>query len=185
MGRDRRRAIKDKVERFARIHHEQLNIEEYYITTKNGIIAWVKTDSRLVTEIHKQAARSQIKEFRTTNYVPKFARDRKTKVDSLLMGYKKLNTDFRYIVRNGEQDIRVLIKRISKGDRCPYRELSLEVLGRISPLKTQIRPTSPEKDEDKEDDEGFSPTRKKDNNYRPREEIFKNITSILDGFGLQ
>merc|ERR1712239_35661 len=100
------------------------------------------------------------------------------------MGYKKENQDFRYIVRNGDKDIRVLIKRISEGDRCPYRELSLDVLGRISPLKTQIRPTSQEKDEEKEDDEGFSPTKKKDN-YRPKEEIFKNITSILDGFDLQ
>ena len=85
---DRRRAIKDKVKRFARIHRDQLVIEDYYITTKNGIIAWVKTDSRLVTEIHKRAAKSQIKEFRTTNFVPKFARDRKAKIDGLLMGYK-------------------------------------------------------------------------------------------------
>merc|ERR1712081_150383 len=117
---------------------DQLNIEDYYITTKNGIIAWVKTDSRLVSEIHKRAAKSQIKEVRTTNFVPKFARDRKAKVDGLLMGYKKENTDFRYIVRNGDKDICVLIKRLSDGDRCPYRELSLDVLGRISPLKTQV-----------------------------------------------
>merc|ERR1711954_29 len=182
--KDRRRCIKDKVERFARIHRDQLIIEDYYLTTKNGIIAWVKTDSRLVTEIHRRASKSPIKDFRTTNYVPKFARDRKGKVDNILMGYKRENKDFRYIVRNGELDIRVLIKRISKGDRCPYCELSLEVLGRISPLKTQIRPTSKEKDEEKEDDEGFSPTRKMDN-FKPREEIYKNITSILDGFDLQ
>ena len=183
--RDRRRAIKDKVERFARIHREQLNIEEYYITTKNGIIAWVKTDPRLVVEIHRRAARSQIKEFRTTNYVPKFARDRKGKVDSLLMAYKKLNSDFRYIVRNGEKDIRVLIKRISEGDRCPYRELSLQVLGRISPLKTQVRPKTPEKvAKTTEDDEGFSPTKSKDD-FIPKDVIFENITSILNGFDLQ
>merc|ERR1712081_53156 len=183
--RDRRRAIKDKVEKFARIHREQLNIEDYYIMTKNGIIAWVKTDSRLVVEIHKRAARLQIKEFRTTNFVPKFARDRKAKVDSLLMGYKKENTDFRYIVRNGDKDIRVLIKRLSEGDRCPYRELSLYVLGRISPLKTQICPKSPEKHGiPSEDAEGFSPTRNKDD-FIPKEVIFENITSILNGFDLQ
>merc|ERR1712081_88617 len=185
MGRDRRRAIKDKVERFARIHREQMGIEEYYITTKNGIIAWVKTDERLVVEIHKRAARSQIKEFRTTNFVPKFARDRKTKIDSLLMGYKKLNTDFRYIVRNGDRDIRVLIKRISEGERCPYRGLSLNVLGRISPLKTQIRPKSPEKSGNpSEDSEGFSPSKSKDD-FIPKETIYANITSILNGFDLQ
>merc|ERR1712081_127533 len=182
--KDRRHAIKDKVERFARIHRDQLDIEDYYLTTKNGIIAWVKTDSRLVTEIHKRAAKSQMKNFRTTNYVPKFARDRKAKVDNILMGYKRENKDFRYIVRNGEQDIRVLIKRLSEGDRCPYRELSLDVLGRISPLKTQIRPKSPDKNDEKEDDEGFSPTKKKDN-FRPLDEIYSNITSILNGFDLQ
>merc|ERR1712081_77168 len=182
--RDRRRAIKDKVEKFARIHRDQLNIEDYYITTKNGIIAWVKTDSRLVVEIHKGAARSQIKEFCTTNFVPKFARDRKAKVDSILMGYKKLNSDFCYIVRNGDQDIRVLIKRISEGDRCPYRELSLDVLGRFSPLKTQVRPISPGKDDANKDDEGYTPTKKKDD-YRPKEAIYANITSILNGFDLQ
>merc|ERR1712112_390513 len=123
------------------------DIEDYYLTTKNGIIAWVKTDSPLVTEIHKRAAKAQIKEFRTTNYVPKFARDRKAKIDTILMSYKKENRDFRYIVRNGERDIRVLIKRLSEGDRCPYRELSLNVLGRISPLKTQVRPISPGKND--------------------------------------
>merc|ERR1712112_641626 len=183
--KDRRRAIKDKVEKFARIHHEQLNIEDYYITTKNGIIAWVKTDSRLVIEIHKRAARSQIKEFRTTNFVPKFARDRKAKVDALLMGYKKENTDFRYIVRNGDKDIRVLIKRLSEGDRCPYRELSLNVLGRISPLKTQIHQKSPERSRNAaEDSEGFSPLKSKDD-FIPKDTIYANITSILNGFDLQ
>merc|ERR1711954_52053 len=182
--KDRRRAIKDKVEHFARIHRDQLIIEDYYLTTKNGIIAWVKTDSRLVTEIHKRAARSQIKDFRTTTFVPKFARDRKGKVDNILMGYKKENRDFRYIVRNGEHDIRVLIKRLSEGDRCPYRELSLEVLGRISPLKTQVRPSQKEKADADEDEEGFTPTKSKDE-YRPKELIYANITSILNGFDVQ
>merc|ERR1712082_266665 len=169
--------------RFARIHRDQLDIEDYYVTTKNGIIAWVKTDSRLVTEIHKRAAKSQIKDFRTTNFVPKFARGRKAKVDNISMGYKRENSDFPYIVRNGDQDIRVLIKRISEGDRCPYRELSLKVLGRISPLKTQVRPKSPEKVL-AEDAEGFSPTKQKDN-FIPKEVIYENITSILNGFDLQ
>merc|ERR1712081_73100 len=164
---------------------DQLNIEDYYITMKNGIIAWVKTDFRLVSEIHKRAAKSQIKEFRTTNFVPKFARDRKTKIDGLLMGYKKENTDFPYIIRNGKKDIRVLIKRLSEGERCPYRELSLEVLGRISPLKTQIPPSPQEKSKtDAEDAEGFSPTKSKDD-FVPKNVIYSNITSILNGFDLQ
>merc|ERR1711954_636552 len=109
----------------------------------------------------------------------------KAKTDALLMGYKKENTDFGYIVINGEKDIRVLIKRLSEGDRCPYRELSLDVLGRISPLKTQICLNSPEKQENAgEDSEGFSTTKKKDD-FIPKEVIYSNITSILNGFDLQ
>merc|ERR1711954_294855 len=181
---NRHRAIKDKVEKFARINGDQLDIKEYYITTKGGVIAWVKTDHRLDSEIHKRAARSGIKNFRNTTFIPKFARDRKAKVDGLLMGYKKENQDFCYIVRNGKKDIRVLIKRLSEGERCPYRELSLDVLGRLSPLKTQIREKLSEKEEETEDLEGFSPTKKKDN-YIPKDVIYANITSILNGFDLQ
>merc|ERR1712081_4961 len=186
---DRRRAIKDKVEKFARINGDQLDIEQYYITTKGGVIAWVKTDHRLVSEIHKRAARSGIKNFRTTTFIPKVARDRKAKFDSLLMGYKKDNQDFRYIVRNGEKDICVLIKRISKGERCPYRELSLDVLGRLSPLKMQIR-EAPNEKPDKENQEnldGYTTqgSAKKDDNYVPKERIYENITAILNGFSLQ
>merc|ERR1711954_97174 len=105
-----------------------------------------------VSEIHRRAAKSRLKDFRTTTFIPKIARDRKAKIDGLLMGYKTDNQDFRYIVRNGEKDIRVLIKRISKGERCPYRELSLDVLGRLSPLKMQIRGTSNDKPEDEVED---------------------------------
>merc|ERR1712081_116707 len=116
----------------------------------------VKTDYRLVHEIHKHAARSGIKNFRTTTFIPKIARNRKAKVDGLLMGYKKDNQHFCYIVRNGDKDIRVLIKRISEGERCPYRELSLDVLGRLSPLKTQIREPPKEKLDDENEDDGFT-----------------------------
>merc|ERR1711954_636513 len=185
---DRRRAIKDKVEKFVRINGEQLNIEEYYFTTKGGYIAWVRTDPRLVSEIHKLAAKSALRDFRTMTFIPKIALDRKARVDALLMAYKKENKDFRYLVRNGEQDIKVLIKRISEEGRCPYRELSLDVLGRLSPLKTQIREKPKEKpDDNQENEDGYTTqgSGRKDDNYVPKEQIFQNITSILNGFSLQ
>merc|ERR1711954_632288 len=186
---DRRRAIKDKVERFVRINGDQLTIDDYYFTTKEGYIAWVKTDPRLVSEIHKRAAKSGLKDFQTMTYIPKIARDQKSRIDALLMDYKKENKDFRFLVRNGERDVKVLIKRISEEGRCPYRELSLEVLGRLSPLKTQIREKPKEKPET---DEANHPdaftvqgSAKKDNNYVPKERIFQNITAILNGFSVQ
>merc|ERR1711954_196401 len=159
----------------------------YYFTTKGGIIAWIRTDPRLVAEIHKRAAKSALADFRTCTFVPKLARDRKAKIDNLLMGYKKENKDFRYLVRNGQKDMKVLIKRISEEGRCPHRELSLDVLGRLSPLKTQIREKPREKPDSEEDrPDGFTTqgSSKKDENYVPKERIYQNVTAILDGFSL-
>merc|ERR1712112_149911 len=164
-----------------------LEIQDYYFTTKGGIIAWVRTDPRLVTEIHKRAAKSALSEFRTCTFVPKLARDQKSKIDNILMGYKKENKDFRYLVRNGQRDLKVLIKRLSEEGRVPYRELSLEVLGRLSPLKTQTKETPKEKTGDVDESDGFTKigSPRKDDGYIPKERIFQNITSILNGFELQ
>merc|ERR1711954_96313 len=145
--KQRRKCIKNKVERNIKINGDQLAIEDYYLTSKGGLIAWVKTDPRLVSEIHRRAQKSGLKDFRTTIFVPKAARDRKSCVDRLLVGYKKLNPDFRYLVRNRENDIKILIKRISEGEKLPYRNLEINVLGRVSPLKTVCKPEADDEDE--------------------------------------
>merc|ERR1712081_139130 len=117
-------AIKHKRERNLWVNTDQIEITKYYITTNKSIIAWLNLDPRWVNELHRRAAKSSLKDFRTCTYVPKLARDRKLAVDSLLMEYKRMNTDFRYIVRNSTADIKVLIKRVSKGYALPYRELT-------------------------------------------------------------
>merc|ERR1711954_510035 len=189
--KNRQKAIKDKVEKKIRINGDQLIIEDYYVTSKGGYIAWVKTDPRLVQEIHRRAQKSALKDFWTTIFVPKAARDRKSSIDRLLVGYKKINSDFRYLVRNGQRDLRVLIKLVSEGERVPYRELSLNVLRRISPLKTTCKPVpevvSEEETETEETDDGFTKTGsgRKRNKYVPKEDIYRNITSILNGFELR
>ena len=48
-----------------------------------------------------------------------------------------MNKDFRYIIRNGEKDIKVLTKKASEGYSLSYRNISLDVLGALSPLKTK------------------------------------------------
>merc|ERR1711954_279206 len=107
---------------------------------------------------------------------------------NILMAYKKENRDFRYLVRNGQKDLKILIKRLSEEGRVPYRELSLEVLGCLSPLKTQIRDVPKEKPEDVEEmSYGFTRqgSPRKEDNYIPKDRIFQNITSVLNGFALQ
>merc|ERR1712081_117621 len=108
---DRRKTIKWKIEKYLRINDEQIDILDYYITTKGGTIAWVKLDPRIIAEIHH----------RSLTFIPKIARERKQAVDELLLEYKKTNSDFRYIVRNANTDINVLIKRTSEGYNLPYR----------------------------------------------------------------
>merc|ERR1712081_141083 len=56
--RDRQKAIKHKVEQNLNINRRQLEIDEYYIITKGTIIAWIKTDLRMVTELHRRATRA-------------------------------------------------------------------------------------------------------------------------------
>ena len=61
-------------------------------------------------------------------FIPKIARDRKVCIDRLLMEFKKDNEDFRYIIRNGNKDILVLVKRTSEFNNCPYRPIPIKKL---------------------------------------------------------
>merc|ERR1711954_307682 len=97
------------------------------------------------------------------------------------------NKDFRYIVRNGETDITVLIKRASEGLHLPYRKISLDILGALTPLKTVNKDPEENNDEESEThEEGSSFTspgrshRRK--NFIPKEQIFLNLTAVLNGF---
>ena len=72
----------------------------------------------------------------------------------------------------------------------PYRNLSLKVLGAISPLKTQTVEETKDEDEPEEspneDTNDFTTQRKKiRKNYIPKDQIFQNITTILDRFELE
>ena len=105
------------------------------------------------------------------------------------MGYKTINPDFRYIVRNGERDLKVLIKRTSKENFLPYRNISLEVLGRLSPLQTQT--VDPRESEvaaaAAEESDGYQKQGRssRKQSFTPKDTIYRNITAILDGFKIQ
>jgi len=90
----------------------------------------------VITEIQRRAAKAALKDFHTTTLIPKIARDPTASVDKILMEYKRNDKDFQYIIWNGDEDIKVSIKRMSEGNNLPYRNLALNVLGAISPIKT-------------------------------------------------
>merc|ERR1711954_627510 len=189
--RNQRKEIKFKVEWNIYVNRSQIDIEDYYITNNKGLIAWIKLDPCMVGEIHRRAAKASLKDFKTCTFILKIARDCKARVDSLLMEYKKHNKDFRYLIRNGEDDIRILIKHFSEGSYLPYRSLAIEVLGAISSIKAKtIDPEeeSPGTSGQEKDEQGFqkvTPSKSACPNYIPKDQIFTNITAILNGFELQ
>merc|ERR1711954_504784 len=184
---ERIKSIKWKVEKHLYVNPQQLDIEEYYVTARRGLDAWCKLDPRMIVELHKRAAKAKLKDFKTATFIPKIARDRKNAIDKLLLDYKKENKDFRYIIRNGSADIHVLIKRFSEGSYLPFRELSINVLGSISPIKPISKPSPEEMQRESSslapEDDYVSPTRRGSREiYVPKEQIFRNITAILNGF---
>ena len=112
------------------------------------------------------------------------ARARKTRVDQLLMEFKKSNPDFRYSIRNGTHDLQVMIKRLSEYQFTPYRPIEIEDLGEISPLKLKYTSNEDDEAEELEDEEGFQKIARKLSrpNFLPKDQIFYNTKAALDGF---
>ena len=72
---------------------------------------------------------------------------------------------------------------MSEYTHTPYRELPIENLGALKPLKTKCKPEREHGDENLQDEDDFE-TFSKDmrENYINKDEIFKRIRDFLDGF---
>ena len=122
---------------------------------------------------------------KTKIFVPKMARARKVNLDKTLLEAKKTITDLRYIIRNGRQDLQVLMRR---GVHGKYMEYPIAKLGSIAPLsptqKNQI-PSSPSKFDT--DSEGFMRVPpSKQSIYRQeavdKDMVTRRIIAFVDGF---
>ena len=98
------------------------------------------------------------------------------------MDYKKENNDSKYIIRNSSNDIQILVKRVSELNHTPYREIPIESLGALTPLKTINNPEKPVVESADEEDGYEKITKDIRENYMNKDEIFNNITSFLNGF---
>merc|ERR1711954_627839 len=182
---NRLEAITAKLEQSAWINKRQIQIQEYYFTTAGGLIAWVKLGKVLIDLIHSRAIAASSRNFRTITFTPKMARNRRTSLDKILLEYKKQDSDFRFIIRNGTDDLNVLVKRISEHQHVPYRKYDLGNLGAIPPLK----PETPASEDEKlgeasgsaSPDEFISPkSGRKD--FLAKDQIFSRLKGFLDGF---
>ena len=171
-----------KCQKFLYLNKQQIEINQYYFTTKGGLVAWVKLDPLVVKEVHRRAIKASSKIFRTAHFIPAIARDSKTSTDKISMDYKKENNDFKYIIRNSSNDIQILVKRVSVLNHTPYHEIPIESLCALTPLKTVSKPEKPDV-ETVEEEDGYEKISKDiRENYMSKDEIFHRITSFLNGF---
>ena len=120
------------------------------------------------------------------------ARGRKKGIDQILIQYKKsVNDNLRYVVKNDEDDVKVLIRAYDEYDHVPYRELNLDILGKIPDFECITKSDNiPEAVMTSiEDPERFQITReerKRKKRQSPKkaskETIFARITRFLAGF---
>ena len=72
---------------------------------------------------------------------------------------------------------------MSELTHTPYREIPLENLGALTPLKTINKPDKPETLAEEAEDDGYETiTKEMRENYLSKNEIFHRISSFLDGF---
>ena len=79
------------------------------------VVAWVETTENRVQEVFKRAAQLNNKSFKTKVFVPKMACERKADIDKIMLDIKTKHPDLRYIIRNGHNDLQVLMKKGSTG----------------------------------------------------------------------
>ena len=78
-----------------------------------------------------------------------------------------------------------MVKRISERNHVPYRQLDVNLLGAISPLKPELKDDEEMPPKNTTDDEGFTkvtPRKLRKGNYVEQKEIFRRIQAFLDGF---
>ena len=185
----RRNCFAEKIENFTSLHLEDIEIHEYFVSSNNGMIAWLHMNANVVDRIMRETSKVPAKEFKVIPYVPDIARDRKKAIDSLLLGYKSsVDKSLRYIIKNDDLDLKVLLKRQSDYDFIPYREINLRALGKLPALKTITQDDKRIEDLVTRVDnaEDFRPQRKRKQRNSPKKlplsKIYDNLTSFLNGY---
>ena len=188
----RRNAVTEKIENHTSLHYEDILIHEYYVSTNNGFIFWMRLDAFSVDLILKQTSKIPSRQFKAVPYIPDIARNKKKNIDMLLMEYKKsVNENLRYIIKNDLDDLKILVRSYDEFDHVPYREMCLETLGKLPELECITKSdTVPEavmlEAEDPDKFRLSREERKRKQRKSPkklsRERIFERITRFLGGF---
>ena len=74
----------------------------------------------MVKEILARAQKLKSQHFKIINYTPKIERSRNKHLDSILLEYKRKNSNFRLIIKNMKADFQLLIRSMDNHYFVPY-----------------------------------------------------------------
>merc|ERR1711954_382798 len=121
-------AIKHKIYNATGIPPHQLDIMRISISTKQVKLCWVSFASeRTVNEIVRLSMINRnAREFNAFPHIPAKAMCRKEEIEKILKRIQAINTQLRYQVRMGDNNVVVKIKYQYKDDYRPYVSVSLK-----------------------------------------------------------
>ena len=103
-----RNAFAQKMKSFISLHLHDIEIHKYFMSNNNGLIAWLHLEAPVVERIQKETSRIPARQFKCVPFIPEIARTRKKAIDNVLLNYKRKTDDsLRYIIRNGDDDLKV------------------------------------------------------------------------------
>merc|ERR1711954_239157 len=152
----------EKMEAYTSLQYQDIIIHEYHVSTNKGNIMWARMDQVTVDIILKQSSKLPARTFKAIPFIPEIARQRKKEIDSIMLEYKRrVNDNLRYVVKNNDDDLKLLIRNYNKYEHLPYREVELDILGKLPDFNCVTKKdTIPENVASAaEDPEGFEVTR--------------------------
>ena len=185
-------AFVEKIENNTSLHMEDIEIHQYFMSSNNGLIAWIQLDAPIVERIMRETSRIPAKIFKTVPFIPEIARGCKKAIDAVLLQYKRtIDDSLCYLIKNDVDDVKVLLKRYSEYDYLPYREIELKHLGKLPGFSTITKDDRVNQDlvNQVENPEDFRIQRKRKQRNSPKKlsqsQININITRFLDGLSLK
>ena len=71
----RESCMKNTVELYCRIHSDNIEVKEHYVTNSGGIILWFKAQTHIAAAIYRAAPRIRSQDVQIRTYIPKIARE--------------------------------------------------------------------------------------------------------------
>ena len=123
----RTKAIRNFIASGTGFQPEDIIIDNIFCTIDDSkVIAWVNTTEDMVLELFRGAAIVKKKDFSIFPSIPQGAKLRKKEVEKLIKTFREHDPSLKYQVRNGEDDIKLMLKFQEQNDFQYWTEVDIE-----------------------------------------------------------